>query len=217
MLHVIAEFALPVIGIVYRFTRGITPAVKAVFTAWQQTVDLPTLIRTERRQPSTVIEYDNEGVIGEMGMVEEGDMAPDFELEADDGSTVKLSQYRGKEVVLYFYPKDGSSGCTKEACDFRDSVSWFDKMGIVVLGISKDGMESHRKFKAKNNLNFPLLSDPDVEVHKKYGVWKEKSMYGRKFMGAERTTFLIGEDGKVKKIFRKVKVPGHVETVKSSF
>lgn len=149
-------------------------------------------------------------------MLEEGDMAPDFELEADDGSTVSLRQFRGKEVILYFYPKDGTSGCTKEACDFRDSASWFDEMDIVVLGVSKDSVESHRKFKAKHTLNFPLLSDPDLVAHKKYGVWKEKKMYGRSFMGTERTTFIIDEDGKVKRIFRRVRVPGHVEKVKSS-
>ncbi len=143
-------------------------------------------------------------------------MAPDFELEADDGSTVSLRQFRGKEVILYFYPKDGTSGCTKEACDFRDSASWFDEMDIVVLGVSKDSVESHRKFKAKHSLNFPLLSDPDLVAHKKYGVWKEKKMYGRSFMGTERTTFIIDEDGKVKRIFRRVRVPGHVEKVRSS-
>jgi peroxiredoxin Q/BCP len=143
-------------------------------------------------------------------------MAPDFELEADDGSTVSLRQFRGKEVILYFYPKDGTSGCTKEACDFRDSASWFDEMDIVVLGVSKDSVESHRKFKAKHSLNFPLLSDPDLVAHKKYGVWKEKKMYGRSFMGTERTTFIIDEDGKVKRIFRRVRVPDHVEKVRSS-
>ena len=144
-------------------------------------------------------------------------MAPDFELESDDGSKVKLSQFRGKEVVLYFYPKDGTPGCTKEACDFRDSVSWFDELGIVVLGVSSDSVDSHRKFRARNSLNFPLLSDPLLVVQKKYGVWREKKMYGRTFMGTERTTFLIGKDGKIKKIFQKVKVPGHVDSVKSSY
>ena len=150
-------------------------------------------------------------------MVEEGDTAPDFELEADDGSVVRLSQFRGKKVILYFYPKDNTPGCTKEACDFRDSVSWFDDLGMVVLGVSKDSIESHRKFKDKHSLNFPLLSDANLEVHKKYGVWKEKRMYGRTFLGAERSTFLIGEDGRVEKVFRKVKVPGHVDAVKESF
>jgi len=150
-------------------------------------------------------------------MVEEGETAPDFELESDDGSMVKLSQFRGKKVILYFYPKDNTSGCTKEACDFRDSVSWFDDLGIAVLGVSKDSIGSHKKFKEKNSLNFPLLSDPDLDAHKKYGVWKEKKMYGKTFMGTERSTFLIGEDGKIEKIFRKVRVPGHVDTVKESY
>ena len=146
-----------------------------------------------------------------------GDTAPDFELEADDGSIVRLSQFRGKKVILYFYPKDNTPGCTREACDFRDSISWFDDLGIMVLGVSKDGIESHRKFKAKHSLNFPLLSDPDLEVHKKYGVWKEKRMYGKSFLGVVRTTFLIGEDGRVEKVFRKVKVPGHIEAVRESY
>jgi peroxiredoxin Q/BCP len=150
-------------------------------------------------------------------MVEEGEMAPEFELEADDGSTVSLGQFRGKKVVLYFYPKDSTPGCTKEACDFRDSVSWFDELGIVILGVSKDSIESHRKFKSKHNLNFPLLSDPGLVVHKEYGVWKEKKMYGKTFLGTERTTFLIGEDGRIEKIFRRVRVPGHVDAVKSSY
>jgi peroxiredoxin Q/BCP len=150
-------------------------------------------------------------------MVEEGDIAPDFELESDDGSKVKLSQFRGKKVILYFYPKDNTPGCTKEACDFRDSISWFDDLGIVVLGVSKDSVKSHQNFKAKHSLNFPLLSDPDLVVHKNYGVWKEKKMYGKTFLGVERTTFLIGEDGKIEKVFRKVKVPGHIESVKESY
>jgi peroxiredoxin Q/BCP len=150
-------------------------------------------------------------------MVEEGDIAPDFELESDDGSTVKLSQFSGKKVILYFYPKDNTPGCTKEACDFRDSISWFDDLGIVVLGVSKDSVKSHQNFKAKHSLNFPLLSDPDLVVHKDYGVWKEKKMYGKTFLGVERTTFLIGEDGRIEKVFRKVKVPGHIESVKESY
>ncbi len=150
-------------------------------------------------------------------MVEEGDIAPDFSLKADDGSTITLSQFKGKKVVLYFYPKDNTPGCTKEACDFRDSASWFDDLGIVVLGVSKDSVESHTKFKTKHSLNFPLLSDPELEVHKKYDVWKEKKLYGRSFLGVERTTFLIGEDGRVEKVFRKVKVPGHVEAVRESY
>lgn len=149
-------------------------------------------------------------------MVNEGEVAPDFELRADDGSTVTLRQFRGKKVILYFYPKDNTPGCTREACDFRDSASWFDGLGIAVLGVSKDSRDSHRKFREKHKLNFPLLSDPTLEVHKKYGVWKDKKLYGKTFLGVERTTFLIGEDGRVEKIFRQVKVPGHVDEVKGS-
>jgi len=149
-------------------------------------------------------------------MVSEGEVAPDFELKADDGSTVTLRQFRGKKVILYFYPKDNTPGCTKEACDFRDSASWFGDLGIVVLGVSKDSLDSHMKFREKHKLNFPLLSDPTLEVHKKYGVWKDKKLYGKTFLGVERTTFLIGEDGRVETIFRQVKVPGHVNEVKGA-
>jgi len=143
-----------------------------------------------------------------------GDMAPDFELESDDGSKISLRSFRGRKVVLYFYPKDMTSGCTKEACAFRDAMPSFEGLGVAVLGVSRDGLESHRKFKEKHDLNFPLLSDPDAAVHKLYGVWRERKMYGRTSMGVERTTFIIGEDGRIEKIFPKVKVAGHVEQVR---
>ncbi|UCD73101.1 MAG: thioredoxin-dependent thiol peroxidase [Candidatus Bathyarchaeota archaeon] len=144
-------------------------------------------------------------------MVSEGEEAPDFTLEADDGREVSLSDYRGKSVVLYFYPKDGTPGCTREAIEFRDIVDELEKEDAVVLGVSKDSIKSHQRFKQKHNLPFTLLSDPEGKVLELYGVWKEKSMYGRTFMGVERTTFLINENGDVKKIYRKVKVEGHAQ------
>lgn len=145
-------------------------------------------------------------------MVSEGEEAPDFTLEADDGREVSLSDYRGKRVVLYFYPKDGTPGCTREAIEFRDIVDEFEKEDAVILGVSKDSIKSHQRFKQKHNLPFTLLSDPEGKVLERYGVWKEKSMFGRTFMGVERTTFLIDESGNVEKIYRKVKVKGHAQS-----
>lgn len=146
-------------------------------------------------------------------MLKEGDKAPSFSLPTDDGSTISLKDLKGKSVVLYFYPKDMTPGCTTEACDFRDSAAAFKKRKSVVLGVSRDSVSRHESFRDKYKLNFPLLADEDGEVCKAYGVWKEKSLYGRKFMGIERTTFVIGPDGKIKKIFAKVKVKGHAEAV----
>jgi len=146
-------------------------------------------------------------------MLKEGSKAPKFALESDTGEKVSLSDFKGKTVVLFFYPKDLTPGCTQEACDFRDSYARFKKQGAVVLGLSKDSVVSHQKFKAKHDLPFPLLSDPTGEVCEAYGVWKEKSLYGRKYMGIERMTFVIGPDQKIQKIYGKVKVKGHVEEV----
>ncbi len=146
-------------------------------------------------------------------MIQEGDPAPDFVLAADDGSQVSLESLRGKKVVLYFYPKDNTSGCTTEACEFRDSIPRFEGADAVVLGVSPDSVASHQKFKAKYDLNFPLLSDPDHTVSEAFGVWKEKSMYGRTYFGIERSTFLIDERGVVRKAWRKVKAKGHAEQV----
>ena len=146
-------------------------------------------------------------------VLEVGDKAPDFSLPDLDGSTVTLKSFKGKQVVLYFYPKDDTSGCTKEACDFRDSLAPIKKAGAVVLGVSKDGKASHQKFIAKYGLPFALLSDEEVAVCTAYGVYKEKSMYGRKYMGIERSTFVIDATGRIKALFRKVKVPGHVDEV----
>lgn len=146
-------------------------------------------------------------------MVEEGSQAPDFELKGDVGETVKLSQFRGRPVVLYFYPRDDTPGCTKEACAFRDSYDEYLARDAVILGVSRDGEASHQKFKQKYDLPFTLLSDPDHEVAEAYGVWAEKSMYGRKSMGIVRSTFVIAADGIVARAMRGIKVPGHSDKV----
>jgi peroxiredoxin Q/BCP len=146
-------------------------------------------------------------------VVEEGSQAPDFELKSDAGETVKLSQFRGRPVVLYFYPRDDTPGCTKEACAFRDAYDEYLARDAVILGVSRDGEESHRKFKQKYDLPFTLLSDPDHEVAEAYGVWAEKSMYGRKSMGIVRSTFVIAADGTIASAMRGIKVPGHSDKV----
>jgi peroxiredoxin Q/BCP len=142
-----------------------------------------------------------------------GQKAPEFTVVDDSGKTVKLSDFKGKKVVLYFYPKDDTPGCTKEACSFRDGISEIRKQGAVVLGVSADSAASHQKFKQKFDLNFPLLADTEKKIIEDYDVWKEKSMYGRKYMGIERTTYIIGKDGKISHIFPKVKVSEHYEEV----
>jgi thioredoxin-dependent peroxiredoxin len=146
-------------------------------------------------------------------MLKEGDKAPAFSLKDSDGKLVSLKEFLGKKVILYFYPKDNTSGCTKEACDFRDAYPDFKKTGAVVLGLSADSEKSHEGFASKYNLPFTLLSDPEKEVIQKYEVWKEKSNYGKKYMGIERTTFVIDEKGKIQKIFPRVKVEGHIDKV----
>lgn len=147
-------------------------------------------------------------------MLNVGDKAPSFTLKDSFGKTVSLKDFSGNKVVLYFYPKDNTSGCTKEACDFRDSFPAFKKLNAVVLGVSADSEKSHQGFSEKYNLPFTLLADPDKKVIQKYDVWKEKSLYGKKYMGIERTTYVIDEGGKILKIFPKVKVEGHVDEVK---
>jgi peroxiredoxin Q/BCP len=142
-----------------------------------------------------------------------GDKAPEFSLPADDGTMVTLGGLRGKNVVLYFYPKDDTSGCTKEACDFRDSWRDVKKSGAVVLGVSPDPVSSHQKFKQKYQLPFPLLADTDHRVASAYGAWGEKSMYGRKYQGILRTTFLIDPEGRVSRVFEKVRPAGHASEV----
>jgi thioredoxin-dependent peroxiredoxin len=144
-------------------------------------------------------------------LVAVGEEAPDFTLETDEEKRVSLKDYRGKKVVLYFYPKDGTPGCTTEALEFKDVTEEFAKEGVVILGISKDSVQSHQKFKEKYQLPFTLLSDPEAKVLNEYGVWKEKVLYGRKFMGTERTTFLIDEKGIIRKIYKKVKPEGHAQ------
>lgn len=145
--------------------------------------------------------------------LEEGKKAPAFSLKDEAGKTVKLSDFAGKHVVLYFYPKDNTPGCTTEACDFRDGHSKLRQAGAVVLGVSPDSEKSHQKFIEKHGLPFQLLVDEDHAVAEKYGAWGEKSLYGRKFMGIIRSTVLIGPDGKVVKAWPKVKVAGHVDDV----
>ena len=140
-----------------------------------------------------------------------GDKAPDFTLATDGGGSVTLSKLQGKPVVIYFYPKDDTTGCTAEACGFRDNFPDYGKTGATVIGISKDSVKSHDKFKAKYQLPFTLGSDADGKVVESYGVWIEKSMYGKKYMGAERSTFVIGPDGKIRGILRKVKPEEHAE------
>ncbi|MHB1688856.1 MAG: thioredoxin-dependent thiol peroxidase [Ignavibacteriaceae bacterium] len=146
-------------------------------------------------------------------MLEEGKKAPMFKLKDQDGKAVSLSDFKGKNVILYFYPKDDTPGCTTEACNFRDEFPKFQNIDAVILGVSPDSETSHKKFIAKYNLPFRLLSDESKEVLEKYGVWKEKNMYGRKYMGVERTTYIIDADGKIKKIFNKVKVSDHYKEV----
>jgi len=146
-------------------------------------------------------------------MLEVGKKAPDFKLKDQDGKTVSLSEFKGKNVVLYFYPKDDTPGCTTEACSFRDELPRFNKNDAVILGISADSVDSHKKFAQKFDLPFTLLSDENKKVVEDYGVWKEKNNYGKKYMGIERTTYIIDKEGKIKKIFNKVKVDGHSEEV----
>lgn len=149
-----------------------------------------------------------------MPELKEGAKAPAFKLPSIKGGEFNLADFKGKKnVVLYFYPKDDTPGCTREACDFRDHLKKFEKEDAVVFGISADSVSSHEKFIGKYKLPFDLLSDEAREVIKKYGVWKEKSMYGKKYMGIERTTFLIDKQGKIRRIFPKVKVDGHAEEI----
>jgi peroxiredoxin Q/BCP len=146
-------------------------------------------------------------------MVEEGKPAPDFELNTDSGESVKLSDFRGKPVVLYFYPKDDTPGCTTQACGIRDSYGEFKKRGAVVLGVSPDDEKSHVKFKEKYELPFTLLADPEHKVAEQYGTWVEKKNYGKEYWGIERSTFLIDSKGNVAKVMRRVKPDTHTDDV----
>jgi peroxiredoxin Q/BCP len=145
-----------------------------------------------------------------------GESAPDFILPTDEGKEVSLSTLRGKKIIIYFYPKDATPGCTQEACSFRDNNPKFKEKNTIIIGISRDSIKSHKIFKEKQSLNFILASDEEGKVCEKYEVWVEKSMYGRKYFGIERATFLIDEAGIITKIWRNVKVPGHVEAVLES-
>lgn len=149
-------------------------------------------------------------------MLKENTKAPDFTLSDEEGRPVRLSQFRGKKVILYFYPKDLTPGCTQEACDFRDSLSAFQKQNTVVLGVSADSIDLHQKFKQKHALTFPLLSDPEKKVIQAYCVWGKKQFMGKTFMGIKRTTFLIDEEGVIRRIFRDVKVNGHVQEIQQA-
>jgi peroxiredoxin Q/BCP len=144
---------------------------------------------------------------------EAGDPAPEFELQIEPEKRVSLKDYHGKKLALYFYPKDDTSGCTAEAIAFNALAKDFAKAGAAILGVSPDSVKSHAKFKAKHDLGLELAADEDKAMLQAYGVWVEKSMYGRKYMGVERSTFLIGPDGRIAKVWRKVKVPGHAEDV----
>ncbi|HJQ31981.1 MAG TPA: thioredoxin-dependent thiol peroxidase [Pyrinomonadaceae bacterium] len=150
-------------------------------------------------------------------MIKEGDAAPDFEARDAEGNSVRLSDLRGQRVVVYFYPKDDTPGCTKEACSFRDSFAEFGRRGIKVLGVSTDDDKSHRKFAEKYSLPFTLLADTDHAVADAFGVYGEKQFMGRKYMGVQRTTFLIDEEGRVRKVFDKVKVDEHADEVLKAF
>jgi len=148
-----------------------------------------------------------------MSMIAEGRKAPEFTLPSSEGGEVSLKDLRGKTVVLYFYPKDDTPGCTREACAFRDSQAALKRKGAVVLGVSGDSLVSHEKFQAKYHLNFPLLSDPDKSVAKKFGAWGEKVLYGKKTVGMIRSTFVIDKEGVVRRVFPRVKVDGHDQQV----
>ncbi len=143
----------------------------------------------------------------------EGDLAPDFELETDTHGTIRLSDFRGRKVVLFFYPKDNTPGCTQEAKDFSELLDEFEKAGAVVIGISPDTVRKHRNFREKHGLKVILAADPEHKVLERWGVWKEKSMYGRKYMGVERSTFIIDEQGRIARAWRKVKVKNHAREV----
>ena len=142
-----------------------------------------------------------------------GDTAPDFEVNDQDGNPVKLSDYQGKKVVLYFYPKDNTPGCTAEACNLRDNYTALQNAGYEILGVSTDNEKSHQKFIEKQNLPFKLLADTEKEIHEKYGTWVEKSMYGKKYMGTARYTFIINEEGKLEEIIEKVKTKDHTAQI----
>ncbi len=164
-------------------------------------------------EPASDKPITSEPTPSETSAVSEGDAMPDFELPDQDGSLVSSSQLAGQSYVLYFYPKDDTSGCTKEACGFRDDMSEFESAGVRVIGVSPDKPETHVKFRTKYDLNFTLLADTDKQLSQKLGVWQLKKNYGREYMGIVRSTFLVGKDGKIQKVWRQVRVAGHVPEV----
>ena len=182
-------------------------AILPVFTGWLTSRPTVQYRSTRQSLPFTVEKYTM------ADWLEPGTKAPAFTLTADDGSKVRLSDFAGKSVVLYFYPKDDTPGCTREACAFRDAQAELKRAGAVVLGVSPDDTASHVKFRDKYNLNFPLLSDTDHKVAEKYGAWREKNMYGKVSMGIQRSTYLIDRDGKVARVWKRVKVDGHDDQV----
>lgn len=145
-----------------------------------------------------------------------GDDAPDFTASTDGDGKISLSDFKGQKLVLYFYPKDDTPGCTKESCGFNEALQGFKALNAAIVGVSKDSIARHDKFKAKYDLNFPLVSDENTDICERYGVWKEKNMYGKKYMGIERSTFLIDENGKIAQLWRKVKVDGHINEVEKA-
>jgi peroxiredoxin Q/BCP len=151
--------------------------------------------------------------LGKQEAIQVGDKAPGFSLATDDGGKITRASLKGRAYVLYFYPKDDTSGCTREAVDFSTAAAKFTKLGVAVFGVSKDSLESHLKFRKKHKLTVALASDPDIEAAQAWGVWGEKSLYGRKYMGMERATFLVDGAGRIAAAWRKVKVPGHVAAV----
>ena len=151
-----------------------------------------------------------------MTTLKPGDTAPDFTLPTDNAGQITLSALQGQKVILYFYPKDNTPGCTTESCDFNDALPAFEKLNTAIIGISKCSVKKHDNFKAKYDLNFPLASDANHDVCEQYGVWQEKSMYGKTFMGIVRTTFLINENGTIEQVWNKVKVKGHAEAVQEA-
>ncbi|MDQ2999841.1 MAG: thioredoxin-dependent thiol peroxidase [Fibrobacterota bacterium] len=177
---------------------------------------MPVSKKTAPKKPASTEKVMSKATVEASYGPKTGSKAPAFKLSDDSGKTVSLSDFKGKKVILFFYPKDNTPGCTSESCDFRDNLNRFVESGAAVLGISADSVESHRKFKEKQGLNFPLLSDPDHKALDAYGVWQEKSLYGRRFMGIVRSTFVVDGNGKIAKVFPKVKVNGHVDEVLAS-
>ncbi len=194
-------------------SKPTTAATKTSTKAKVTTKKTPTAkAKSSVTKKSTSIPTKGKGIATTDGL-KVGSRAPAFSLPNEKGQVVKLSELKGKKIVLFFYPKDDTSGCTKEACAFRDGLQAIRKKGAVVLGVSADSVASHQKFSNKYDFNFPLLSDESKAMIQTYGVWKEKSMYGRKYMGIERTTVLIAKDGTISHVFPKVKVDGHYEEI----